>query len=167
MVQSSLSIKNLVPIPPLAPITKDEPSIQTTTIALPYISYTLTNPPTAPKNLFQQFALQKIQRVPSVSFFSISSGSLSIVPFTDQAIISSCEEYGFIDGCRPITKENKETLTALLDLAAEIGCTLAVACVDKSNPKAQEIIRSYMEVGFTIAQNSTQNPGHVCLSFEL
>jgi len=84
----------------------------------------------------------------------------------DRSFLAPHKELAFIEATRAVTQNNKESLATLFDHAENADCKQFIACVDKSNPSLNDIIRSFMGVGFS-RTNAVNLPGYALLVKEL
>jgi hypothetical protein len=75
------------------------------------------------------------------------------LPIADQLCVVPSSEMAFMEATRPVTPNNKESLSNLLDFASDKGCATVLACVDKSNPIVKNLVASYLTVGFSMVNN--------------
>lgn len=75
--------------------------------------------------------------------------------------------WSFFEASRPVTPFNKESLTTLFELAEEASCCIAVACVNRQNPDCQNIIKSYLSLGFSfVSRADITMDGYALLALE-
>jgi len=89
----------------------------------------------------------------SVYFYEVGpaeGAGPSRVPAFDGVFVVPDESVLYIDGSRPITQHNKESLTTILDLADEAGCAIVRACIGKDAVGLKDIVRSYGACGFSV-----------------
>jgi len=84
----------------------------------------------------------------------------------DRSFLAPHKELAFIEATRAVTQNNKESLATLFDHAENADCTQFIACVDRANPAMNDIIPSFMGVGFS-RTNTVSLPGYTLLVKEL
>jgi hypothetical protein len=145
-------------------------------VFLPTLSY--KSLPPSSWNLgdsFVDFAASKHDETESVVFFSInppSSGAQSeqLDSISNRLFVVQADSQAYMEVSHPVDKNNKESLTTILDLADENNCFAVVACVNKSLADHHEVIGSLLAVGFSLVVPDASNPlhlTHTMVGFEL
>jgi len=110
------------------------------------------------------FEVQELEQLMLFEILTPSETKSSIV--TDRAFIAPKEMFAFIEADRVVNQENKESLSALMDLADESSCSTLVACVPRDNAHVKSILQSYMSLGFSLS-NFVSLSGFLLLVREL
>jgi len=146
-------------------------------VFLPTLSY--KSLPPSSWNLgesFVDFAASKHDETESVVFFSISPPSSGTSPseqldsISNRLFVVQADSQAYMEVSHPVDKNNKESLTTILDLADDNNCFAVVACVSKSNAAHHEVIGSLLAVGFSLVVPDASNPlhlTHTLVGFEL
>lgn len=74
------------------------------------------------------------------------------LPVADRVFVVPNDSVLFLEASRPITQFNKESLTTVLDLADDAGCTSVQACIAKDAIGLKDIMRSYIACGFVVSE---------------
>lgn len=89
-----------------------------------------------------------------------------VVPVTERSFVVPDDSAMYFEAPRPVTQLNKETLTSLLDMADDAGCSRVLALVPKDDANLKDVIRSYAACGFSVSRES-QSGVHVVLQFDI
>lgn len=122
---------------------------------------------------FFKFAVENQKALARISLFEILPANAGAsLPITDRAILAPQFTQGvaFIEANRPLSTINKESLSTLLDLAAEANCSIVLACVRKDDPKMKEILHSFRSgAGFDLVEPDEfiQMPGYILLGLNI
>jgi len=71
-------------------------------------------------------------------------------PVADRGFVVPEKCMLFFEASRPVAHLNKDSLTSLLDVADEAGCTSVRACVSKDALFMRDVMRSYAACGFAV-----------------
>jgi hypothetical protein len=103
-----------------------------------------------------------------ISFYEITSSNCE--PYSTNAFVATFNDnnIAFLEARQIVTIENKESLTSLLEMSEEVGCTQAMACVSKEENNARAIVASLLTVGFKVVDpRAFDLPGFFLLSQDL
>jgi len=141
----TLPLSHLDKSPSHFPIPKQQPEITCETIGCHRI-----NPSQIQSPFFLCARNNNTQQ--DLSFYDISQprGSPHI-PITTKLVLNRTDSLAFIEVTKPVNQLNKETLSSLLDFADESQATCLVACVGRHDPHYKEILRSFISIGFLMA----------------
>lgn len=129
-----------------------------------HLSYSLVNA-SAVDGSFFQVGVEMQEECP-VFFFEVkpAEGAPNVLPVTDRAFVVPEQSVLFLEGSRPVGGWNKNSLTAILDLADDAGCASVQACVAKDAVGLKDIMRSYVACGFTVG---AERGDFVVMHFEI
>lgn len=90
----------------------------------------------------------------------------SVAPVTERSFVVPDESVMYFEAPRTVDQLNKESLTSLLDMADDAGCSRVLALVPKDAANLKDVIRSYAACGFSISRDS-QSGVHVVLQYDI
>lgn len=95
-------------------------------------------------------------------------GSSFGLPIRSQLVLAP--EYkdgvGLVEAISPLTQNNKETFTSILECFESANCSTVITCVSKSNLYFKSILSSFHEIGFSLAPCPLSS-NYVWLSIQL
>jgi len=145
---------SIIPTISPAPVTASSPNNSPLQAgSSPHLSYRRLNADSVDSGAFFDVGLGLKGEDKSVFFYEIKSAEGAAptrVPACDGAFVVTDESTLYIEGCRPITQFNKESLTTMLDLADDAGCGSVRACICKDAVDLKDIVRSYGACGFSV-----------------
>jgi len=142
-------------------------SIPLNEVAFGTLAYQEIRPTSDDENLFYRTLVEQQSEFEQMNFYKIVPKEISPSHLVaERACLASVEGIALIEATKPLMQDNKESLSTLLDLADECGCSTMVGCVDKDKADFTTIVRSYISVGFT-PSTFISLPGFMLLVREL
>jgi len=135
------------------------------------LSYRLLNVIDTSKHQFFNAGVALRKDGQLVFFYDVVHTNNSETLVTDRAFMAPNKCVLYLEASRPISQLNKESLSSLLEMADDGGCTQVIALVRKDSNRLRDVICSYAACGFSLLPgpvfNSDVNNSFVTLKFDI
>jgi hypothetical protein len=120
-------------------------------LELPSVEINLENCEIDPEaNKFWEAVAPKTAEDENATGFSVTASFWGPHLPTERVLVLPNQATAFFDVCRPVTNDNKELLTKLMDKADDAGCTKIIGCIENDGTvHMKEVIRSFLSCGFS------------------
>jgi len=127
-------------------------------------SFEVVNASDVNNNGFYAFGTQVAEASPVV-FYKVNSESNDHQAVTKRAFAVPQQSVVYLEAAAAISRENKETLTSLLEQADEAGCTEVRVLFRKDVSVLRDMLGSFAACGFSLMP--TECGSHVAMKFDL